>query len=77
MRVDTQVVKQSFKWIVYSLLLVNFALYANWDWHAATHAMGPGGAAGEVVAGVCHDHRLCGMAGPDHPVRAGDVHSLR
>ena len=41
MRVDTQVVKQSFKWIVYSLLLVNFALYVNWDWHAATHAMGP------------------------------------
>ena len=41
MRVDFQVVKQSVKWIVYSLLLVNFALYLNWDWHAATHSMGP------------------------------------
>ena len=41
MRVDTQVIKQSVKWIVYSLLLVNFALYLNWDWHAATHALGP------------------------------------
>ena len=41
MRVDSQVLKQSFKWIVYSLLLVNFALYVNWDWHAATHALGP------------------------------------
>ena len=41
MRVDFQVVKQSVKWIVYSLLLVNFALYLNWDWHAATHSMAP------------------------------------
>ena len=41
MRVNSQVVKQSVKWIVYSLLLVNFALYLNWDWHGATHALGP------------------------------------
>ena len=41
MRVDTHIVKQSVKWVVYSLLLVNFALYMNWDWHAATHALGP------------------------------------
>ena len=41
MQVNAQVVKQSVKWVVYSLLLVNFALYLNWDWHAATHALGP------------------------------------
>ena len=41
LRVNAQVIKQSVKWIVYSLLLVNFALYLNWDWHAATHALGP------------------------------------
>ena len=41
MRVDTHIIKQSVKWIVYSLLLVNFALYLNWDWHGATHALGP------------------------------------
>ena len=40
--VNAHVIKQSVKWIVYSLLLVNFALYLNWDWHAATHSMGPG-----------------------------------
>lgn len=39
--VNAQVIKQSVKWIVYSLLLVNFALYLNWDWHGATHALGP------------------------------------
>ena len=39
--VNAHVIKQSVKWIVYSLLLVNFALYLNWDWHAATHALGP------------------------------------
>ena len=38
--VNPQVVKQSIKWIVYSLLLVNFALYLNWDWQSATHTMG-------------------------------------
>ncbi len=41
MQVDLQVVKQSVKWVVYSLLLVNFVLYLNWDWHGATHALGP------------------------------------
>ena len=41
MSVNAHVVKQSVKWIVYSLLLVNFALYLNWDWHGATHALGP------------------------------------
>ena len=41
MKVDLQVVKQSVKWVVYSLLLVNFVLYLNWDWHGATHALGP------------------------------------
>lgn len=41
LRVNAHVIKQSVKWIVYSLLLVNFALYLNWDWHAATHALGP------------------------------------
>ena len=40
MRVDFHVLKQSIKWIVYSLLLVNSALYLNWDWHSATHTMG-------------------------------------
>ncbi len=35
------VLKQSAKWIVYSLLLVNFAFYLNWDWHVATHALAP------------------------------------
>lgn len=40
LRVNAHVIKQSVKWIVYSLLLVNFALYLNWDWHAATHALG-------------------------------------
>ena len=39
--INAHVVKQSFKWVVYSLLLVNFALYLNWDWHGATHALGP------------------------------------
>ena len=41
MRIDAHLIKQSVKWIVYSLLLVNFALYLNWDWHGATHALGP------------------------------------
>ena len=41
MQVDTQIIKQSVKWIVYCLLLVNFFLYLNWDWHAASHSMGP------------------------------------
>lgn len=41
MSVNAHVIKQSVKWIVYSLLLVNFALYLNWDWHGATHALGP------------------------------------
>ena len=41
MQVNLSLVKQSIKWIVYSLLLVNFTLYLNWDWHAATHALGP------------------------------------
>ena len=41
MQINAHVIKQSVKWIVYSLLLVNFTLYMNWDWHAATHALGP------------------------------------
>ncbi len=39
MRVDAQVVKQSVKWTVYSLLLVNFILYLNWDWQTAIRTM--------------------------------------
>lgn len=41
MQVNLSLVKQSVKWVVYSLLLVNFTLYVNWDWHGATHALGP------------------------------------
>ena len=39
MRVDFQVVKQFIKWIVYSLLLINFFLYLTRDWNTATHTM--------------------------------------
>lgn len=39
MRVNLQVVKQSVKWVVYSLLLVNFVLYIVRDWSAASHIL--------------------------------------
>ena len=39
MQVNLEVVKQSIKWVVYSLLLVNFVLYIIRDISAATHTL--------------------------------------
>ena len=35
--------QQRIKWLVYSLLLVNFALYIKTDWIVASHTMRHGG----------------------------------
>ena len=39
MQVNPQAVKQSVKWTVYSLLLVNFILYITRDWQTAVHTL--------------------------------------